>query len=90
MKPDVIARASYTFCTTKPLSEGVSIRLSMISGVVRQSSGQERIYLEVGAGRTMCLYLPRHMGAATVTKPFGIQAIANMVCEMIDEGVRLS
>ncbi|MGE6695627.1 MULTISPECIES: hypothetical protein [Sphingobium] len=65
MKPDVIARASDTFCTTKPLSEGVSIRLSMISGVVRQSSGQERIYLEVGAGRTMCLYLPRHMGAAT-------------------------
>jgi CheY-like chemotaxis protein len=25
-----------------------------------------------------------------ITKPFGIQAIANMVCEMIDEGVRLS
>src|SRR6202012_210773 len=38
--------------------------LSMIYGFVRQSGGQVRIYSEVGAGTTMCLYFPRHHGKA--------------------------
>jgi CheY-like chemotaxis protein len=36
----------------------------MIYGFVRQSGGQVRIYSELGEGTTMCLYLPRHYGAA--------------------------
>ena len=36
----------------------------MIYGFVRQSGGQVRVYSEVGQGTTMCLYLPRHYGAA--------------------------
>lgn len=32
----------------------------MIYGFARQSSGQVRVYSEVGQGTTMCLYLPRH------------------------------
>jgi CheY-like chemotaxis protein len=36
----------------------------MIYGFVRQSGGQARIYSEVGRGTMVCLYLPRHAGAA--------------------------
>jgi CheY-like chemotaxis protein len=35
----------------------------MIYGFVRQSGGQVRIYSEVGQGTTVCLYLPRYIGA---------------------------
>jgi len=31
---------------------------------IRQSGGQVRIYTELGKGTTMCLYLPRYVGAA--------------------------
>jgi PAS domain S-box-containing protein len=63
MPPDVEARAFDPFFTTKPLGQGTGLGLSMIYGFVRQSGGQVRIYTEEGKGTTMCLYLPRHMGA---------------------------
>jgi len=64
MTPDVIARAFDPFFTTKPTGQGTGLGLSMIYGFTRQSGGQVRIYSEVGQGTTMCLYLPRHYGAA--------------------------
>ncbi|CCW18310.1 hypothetical protein EBBID32_26610 [Sphingobium indicum BiD32] len=70
MTPDVIARAFDPFFTTKPLGEGTGLGLSMIYGFVRQSGGQVRIYSEVGAGTTMCLYLPRYMGAGVEAEQY--------------------
>jgi PAS domain S-box-containing protein len=63
MTPDIIAKAFDPFFTTKPIGEGTGLGLSMVYGFARQSGGQVRIYSEVGAGTTMCLYLPRHAEA---------------------------
>ena len=64
MEPAVIERAFDPFFTTKPFGEGTGLGLSMVYGFARQSGGQVRIYSEMGKGTTMCIYLPRHLGAA--------------------------
>ena len=64
MSAETIERAFEPFYTTKPLGQGTGLGLSMIYGFARQSGGQVRIYSEIGAGTTMCIYLPRHHGDA--------------------------
>ena len=62
MPPDVVARAFEPFYTTKPISYGTGLGLSMIYGFVRQSDGQVRIHSEIGQGTIISLYLPRSHG----------------------------
>ena len=68
MPPEVIAKAFDPFFTTKPIGQGTGLGLSMIYGFTRQSGGHARIYSEAGEGAMICLYLPRHRGAADVAE----------------------
>ncbi|HQT78899.1 MAG: hypothetical protein B7Z80_20115 [Rhodospirillales bacterium 20-64-7] len=69
MTPDVAARAFDPFFTTKPTGSGTGLGLSMIYGFVQQSGGQVCIESEPGRGTEVCLYLPRHHGAAENAEP---------------------
>ncbi len=97
MPADVMARAFDPFFTTKPLGVGTGLGLSMVYGFARQSGGQVRIYSEVGAGTTVCIYLPRYEGtdlpvedAGTPVAPVGPVGRGETILVVDDEApVRL-
>jgi len=83
MTPEVIARAFDPFFTTKPTGQGTGLGLSMIYGFMHQSGGHVRLRSEVGQGTTVAIYLPRHLGAATVAWDGAAQSRAGAASAVI-------
>jgi PAS domain S-box-containing protein len=58
MAPEVAARASEPFFTTKPAGAGTGLGLAMVSAFARDSGGGFALTSRLGAGTEACLYLP--------------------------------
>lgn len=59
MTPEVLARATEPFFTTKPMPEAAGLGLSMVYGFLRQSGGHLQIQSRPSNGTVALLYLPR-------------------------------
>ena len=71
MSPDIAARATEPFFSTKPLGKGTGLGLAQVYGIARQAGGTIRIQSREGEGTTVCLFLP-HVDPESVpdaTKP---------------------
>jgi CheY-like chemotaxis protein len=60
MTPEVRARATEAFFTTKPSGKGSGMGLSMVFGMVVKAGGAMQIESEPGEGTTINLWLPVH------------------------------
>lgn len=65
MPADVRDRAFEPFFTSKPIGEGTGLGLSMVHGFAGQSGGAATITSETGVVTSVCILLPRHLGAVT-------------------------
>ena len=59
MTPEVLARATEPFFSTKPLGKGTGLGLAQVYGIAHQSGGTLRIESEEGAGTVVRLLLPQ-------------------------------
>jgi PAS domain S-box-containing protein len=58
MPPNVLARATEPFFSTKPLGKGTGLGLAQVYGITQQSGGTLRIESQVGKGTSVHLLLP--------------------------------
>jgi CheY-like chemotaxis protein len=65
MTPEVLARATEPFFSTKPFGKGTGLGLAQVYGIARQSRGTLRIESEEGLGTIVRLLLP-HAAAGAV------------------------
>ncbi|MGE5540328.1 MAG: PAS domain-containing protein [Gemmatimonas sp.] len=93
MPADILSRAFDPFFTTKPSGQGTGLGLSMVYGFARQSGGTTKIESRPGAGTTVSIYLPRHVGAATAeeaptaAEPAAAEAHGETVLVVEDEAI---
>ncbi|MBV9881398.1 MAG: response regulator, partial [Sphingomonadaceae bacterium] len=59
MSPEVLARATEPFFSTKPFGKGTGLGLAQVYGIARQSRGTLRIESREGEGTIVQLLLPR-------------------------------
>ncbi|HEU0134081.1 MAG TPA: PAS domain S-box protein, partial [Allosphingosinicella sp.] len=65
MPPDVLARATEPFYSTKPLGKGTGLGLAQVYGIARQAGGTLRIASEQGKGTLVHILLPSARAPAT-------------------------
>ncbi|HEX8063596.1 MAG TPA: PAS domain-containing protein [Allosphingosinicella sp.] len=65
MPPDVLARATEPFYSTKPLGKGTGLGLAQVYGIAQQAGGTLRIASEEGTGTTVFILLPASEAPAT-------------------------
>jgi PAS domain S-box-containing protein len=58
MAPDVLARATEPFYSTKPLGKGTGLGLAQVYGIAQQAGGTLRIDSEEGKGTSVHILLP--------------------------------
>ncbi|HZG09576.1 MAG TPA: PAS domain-containing protein [Allosphingosinicella sp.] len=58
MSPDVLARATEPFYSTKPVGKGTGLGLAQVYGIVQQSGGTLRIASRPGEGTRVEMFLP--------------------------------
>nr|WP_295372210.1 PAS domain S-box protein [uncultured Sphingosinicella sp.] len=58
MEPEVLARATEPFFSTKPLGKGTGLGLAQVYGIARQSGGTVRISSQPGQGTIVRLLVP--------------------------------
>ncbi|WP_375273068.1 histidine kinase famiy protein [Sphingomonas sp.] len=75
MSPEILARVTEPFFTTKDQGKGTGLGLSMVYGFMKQSGGSLRIYSEEGHGTTVRMLFPCETAKA---EPQGAQPTRSM------------
>ncbi|MDQ4087458.1 MAG: PAS domain S-box protein [Pseudomonadota bacterium] len=84
MPPEVAARATEPFFSTKPFGKGTGLGLAQVYGIARQSGGTVRIDSREGEGTTVLMLLPHAEPASAALAEEGFAAAA----EQAPEGTR--